>query len=112
MKAVFHVSSADSELQQRAVSNVGNLLSDDSVDLEAVALVANGPGIELLLDDSNQRDGVRSLAERGVALKACGSTLRGRGLSEDDLLDGVERVSSAVGELVRLQDGGYAYLRP
>jgi intracellular sulfur oxidation DsrE/DsrF family protein len=112
MKAVFHVSSADSEIQQRAVSNVGNLLSDDSMDVTDVALVANGPGIDLLLADSNQRGGVESLAERGVALEACGNTLRGRGLSADDLLDGVERVSSGVGELVRLQDQGYAYLRP
>lgn len=112
MKAVFHVSTADSEVQQRAVSNVGNLLGDDTVDVTDVALVANGPGIDLLREDSAHAEGLSSLAERGVALEACGNTLQGRGLSADDLLDGVERVSSGVGELVRLQDQGYAYLRP
>jgi intracellular sulfur oxidation DsrE/DsrF family protein len=111
MKAVFHVPTGDSEAQQRAVSNVGNLLGDDSLDVTAVAVVANGPGIGLLREDSPHAEALASLAERGVALKACGNTLQGRGLSADDLLDGVKRVSSGVGELVQLQDQGYAYLR-
>lgn len=111
MKAVFHLSTADPERLRQAVGNVDNLLADDTIDLDAIALVANSGGLDLLVEGSPVPDMVRSLPERGVALKACGNTLDGRD-SADELLPGVNVVPSAMGELVRLQADGYAYIKP
>lgn len=112
MKAVFHLTSDDHRVHTRIVNNVENLLDDETVDLDAVALVANGGGLGLLTGASGQRSEIEELRDRGVAFKQCGNTLDGADADEGDLLDGVELVSSGVGELTRLQSEGYAYLRP
>lgn len=112
MKALFHHSNDDPGLHDRVLGNVGNLLDDETVDLDAIALVANSGGLELLLADSPHRDRVVTLQERGVVFKQCRNTLAGAGADESDLIEGVELVSSGVGELTRLQDDGYAYLKP
>jgi intracellular sulfur oxidation DsrE/DsrF family protein len=112
MRAVFHHSNDDQELHERVVGNVANLLDDDTIDVESVALVANSGGLSLLTADSDQRETVETLQERGVSFKQCRNTIAGTDVTEDDLVDGVELVSSGVGELTRLQDEGYAYITP
>lgn len=112
MKAVFHHSSGDAEMHAQVVNNVANLLDDETVELEAVALVANSGGLGLLLADSAQRQQVETLQERGVVFNQCENTLVGTDTDESDLIDGVEVVSSGVGELTRLQTEGYAYIKP
>lgn len=112
MKAVFHHSNDDPALHDRVVGNVANLLDDETIDLDAVALVANSGGLELLRDESAQRERVRALHERGVEFKQCRNTIAGTDTTEADLVDGVELVPSGVGELTRLQDDGYAYITP
>ncbi|SDM80644.1 hypothetical protein SAMN04487949_2652 [Halogranum gelatinilyticum] len=99
-------------MHTRVVNNVANLLDDETVDLESVALVANSGGLGLLLDDSERRERVEELQERGVVFKQCANTLVGTDIDESNLVDGVELVSSGVGELTRLQDAGYAYIKP
>lgn len=112
MKAVFHLSSGDAETHARVLNNVANLLDDETVDLESVALVANSGGLGLLIADSEQREEVEALQMQGVVFKQCANTLVGTDTDESDLVDGVEVVSSGVGELTRLQNDGYAYIKP
>jgi intracellular sulfur oxidation DsrE/DsrF family protein len=110
MNTVFHVSS--SEDVQVAVAKVENLLDDATVELDAVAVVLDdGEAIARLHADSEEADDLRNLLAEDVALKACGNAARHPAVSKSDLLDGVEVVSSGVGELTRLQDAGYAYVR-
>ncbi|MUV61326.1 DsrE family protein [Halobacterium sp. CBA1126] len=52
------------------------------------------------------------LIDRGVTVKQYSNTIEGADISEDDLIGGVELVSSGVGELTRLQNEGYAYIKP
>lgn len=112
MRVVFHHSNDDSELHDRVVGNIANILDDETINLKAVALVANSGGLNLLLEDSPQREQVTELQQRGVQFKQCSNTIRGTDVTEADLIDGVELVSSGVGELSRLQADGYAYLKP
>lgn len=109
-EAVFHHS--DSELHSQAVGNIKNFLEDETIDLEAVALVANSSGFGLLKKDSDHRDAIAALQERSVVFKQCENTLEGTNVNPDEFLDGVELVSSGVGELTRLQSNGYAYIVP
>lgn len=112
MRAVFHHSNDNQALHERVVGNVANLLDDETVDLDAVAVVTNSGGLQLVRDDSPQRDQVAALIERGVAFNQCSNTIDGTDVTVEDLVDGVELVSSGVGELTRLQAAGYAYVKP
>ncbi|WP_049898980.1 DsrE family protein [Halococcus agarilyticus] len=112
MKAVFHHSNDDTVLHERVVNNVANLLDDDSIDLDAVAVVTNSGGLALVTENSPQREHVETLMEHGVAFKQCRNTLAGTDTTAEDLIDGVELVPAGVGELTRLQAEGYAYIKP
>ncbi|MFB6114090.1 MAG: DsrE family protein [Halodesulfurarchaeum sp.] len=112
MKVVFHHSNDDPALHDRVVGNIANLLDDETITIDAVALVANSGGLDLLLEDSPERDRVIELQQRGVQFKQCSNTIEGTSVTASDLIDGVELVSSGVGELARLQADGFAYLKP
>ena len=53
----------------------------------------------------------KGLVQSGVTLVLCESTLRGVRLGKRDVMPFARTVSSAVGELVRKQSEGWAYLK-
>jgi intracellular sulfur oxidation DsrE/DsrF family protein len=112
MKTAFHLITGDPAERTTALAIVGNLLDDDSVAVDAIAVVAQAGGIEPLVVDGDGSDRVRTLLDRGVSFRACGNTLDAREIDGSDLVPGVERVPSGAGELTRLQHDGYAYIRP
>lgn len=112
MRTVFHLIDADPDQQKTGLTVAGNLLRDDSVQIDDVVVVAQARGIEPVLAGGDHEDRVRTLQEEGVTFRACGNTLESREMDESDLVDGVEVVPSGAGELTRLQDDGYAYIRP
>ena len=112
MQTVFHLITGDSDRQKTALTIAENLTEDDSVEMDDVAVVAQAEGIEPLTAGGTHSETVESLLETGISFKACGNTLDMEGLDESDLVDGVETVPSGAGELTRLQDDGYSYIRP
>ena len=112
MKAVFCHSNDDQELHTRVINNIRNLLDDDSVDVDSVALVDNSGGIRLFTHGSPHTEQGEVLLERGVSIKQCRNTLAGTDITEADLVGGVELVVSGIGELTRLRAEGCAYLKP
>ncbi|KAB1188213.1 MULTISPECIES: DsrE family protein [Haloferax] len=111
MNAVFHVTSGTVDEVRHAISNVENLLADDTVDTESVTLLANGDAVYFLLDSSPLAPRVESLVADGVRCRVCSNSLDGRDLDVDAFVDGVEAVPSGVGELVKRQSAGDAYLK-
>lgn len=77
-----------------------------------VELVTHGPGIGLCLPGSASAEAVQALMARGVAVAACENTLRSQDMDRGRLAEGVVTVPSGIGELVRKQHQGWAYLRP
>jgi intracellular sulfur oxidation DsrE/DsrF family protein len=75
-------------------------------------VVAQSEGIEAVTADGDYADQVRSLIDDGVPFKGCENTLEMKDLEQADLVDGVETVPEGAVEVTRLQDEGYAYLRP
>lgn len=110
MKTVFHVSTPEDV--QVVVAKVRNLLGDETVEMESVAVVLDrGEAIARLHADSDLAEELRGLLDDGVGLKACSNAAQHPTVSHEELLPGVEVVSSGVGELTRLQDADYAYIR-
>ena len=97
MDIVFHLSSGQSMAGPEAMANVSNLLADETVDHDAVALVANGGGVQHLRAGTDHSDHIRALIERGVDVYSCQNAMSAQGLTSDDLVGGVETVPSGVG---------------
>ncbi len=111
-KAVFQVDESDSRKWELVLGNVHNLQKDfgkENVDIE---IVVYGPGMDMLTLESTSAAHVADTLAQGVQVVACENTMRGRKLTKADLLDHVGVVPAGVGELVRRQEQGYAYLRP
>jgi intracellular sulfur oxidation DsrE/DsrF family protein len=111
-QTVFHLIEGGSDEQDIVLTLAENLTQDDTIDMDDVAVLAQAEGIDPVTADGEKSDRVESLIESGVSVKACSNTLEMFDLSEADLVDGVEVVSSGVGELTRLHNDGYAYIRP
>jgi hypothetical protein len=111
MQTVFHLSSDDPDDWEQALANVRNLLADETLPLDDVAVVANGDAVRVLTDRSPHEGAIANLTAQGVTFLACENSLRIRDVSTDALLAGVEPASSAVAELTRRQHEGYAYVK-
>ncbi|WP_277554907.1 hypothetical protein [Halobaculum limi] len=117
MRTVFHVSTTNQLSYVDA--KVQNLLADDTLNVTSVAVVVDNPVVIDAAVDSDGRDRVETVLAAGddsddaaTAFRVCSNALRGATATLDDLPAGVERASSGVGELTRLQNQGYAYIRP
>lgn len=108
---VVHLDEGDDMKHEAVVRNVKNLLDDFDGALE-VELVTHGAGVGLCLPESRVANEVQELIARGVTVTACENTLRGRGLDRSTLAEGVITVPAGIGELVRKQQAGWAYVRP
>lgn len=109
MRTVFHVSSPDALAY--VAPKARNLLADETIELEQVRVV---------IDDSATVTRVGSESDVVVALESlpdsvdigvCTNALSGAALDAEALPAFVERLSSGVGELTRLQSDGFAYIR-
>ncbi len=109
-RAVFHL--VERERARQTLNNIRNLLIDlgeNGVDAE---LLANSEGVNALLKTGSHGDRVAKLAEKGVRFVVCANSLHSMDLDIEDFLDPVKVVSSGMGELVRRQAEGWAYIRP
>lgn len=114
MKTVFHISSPDAGDQQHSMINATNLLADESVYStgDEVVILANGAAVRMFIEETaDHPDMVESLIDDGVSLRACGNALASMNAADDDLLAGVEIVPSGSGELARLEDEGFGYVK-
>ncbi len=108
MQTVFHTS--DTDAYHTAEAKVRNLLGDETGDIDSVAVVVDRPSvIDAAALDLGET--TAALAEMGATVKLCSNAARGADAGEDDFDEGVEFVPSGVGELTRLQDRGWAYIR-
>lgn len=113
-KTVLHLSSGEMMAYKGALMNAQNLLADETVPVEELVFLANGPGVKIYTPPSQENeffDRINSLQDRGVTFRACQNAMAMFELTEDDLIDGVEIVPSGVGELARLQELGFGYIK-
>lgn len=112
MKTLVHLVSGDEAEHRTALAIAENLLDDETESIDAVAIVVQAGGIDAITTEGEHGDRVQSLLDRGVSFAACENTLAANDLDESDLIEGVETVPEGAVEVTRLQDEGYAYIRP
>ena len=110
---VFHLDESSKGRADQVFRNIENLLDDLGENNVEVELVANGGGVKALINDPDSHaEQANHLAARGVLLTACANSLSQLEITRDALLEPVSIVPSGVGELVKKQMDGWAYIRP
>lgn len=114
-KVVYHLSDLDKV--SFVLGNIRNHYKGmGGPDKVTIALVVHGPALKAFhaaaaSPDAAKRTG--ELSKEGLALHACGNTMRAQNVTLKDLLPGfVGADQGGVVRLVELQSQGYAYLRP
>ena len=102
----------DESEQKTVLSIVRNLLDAESGDIDGVAVLAQAGGTEAVIAGGDAEGKVASLIDAGVAFIACANTLEARDVAESHPISRVETVQEGAVEATRLQEEGYAYLRP
>lgn len=116
VKAVYHLTT-DIDTAALALNNIKNHLDADPK--AKIVVVANGRGIEFLVQDAKDSRGrefsssVSTLAERGVEFRVCNNTLSEMKIPASKLLMETTVVPSGVAEAARLQfKENFAYIKP
>lgn len=110
-RVIFHIDEPNKGYL--VLMNIENLIADLGESNVEVELLANAEGIAVLFESPNiHSEQVERLAAMGVRFATCANTLRQKGLTKEVLFDHVQIVPSGVGELVKKQTLGWAYIRP
>lgn len=111
-RMVFQVTEDDGKKWMGILGNIHNIQADLGKTNVAIALVAIGPGLDMLLADSVAANGVQDALADGVEFIACENTMKARKIKRDDLIEGIGYARAGYVELARRQQQGWAYLRP
>ena len=109
-RIVFQVTEDDSRKWNAILANVSNVQQElGRVD---IAVVAIGPGLGMLKADALTANRVQDAMAAGVRFVACGNTMKAQHLTKDDMIDGIDYAKAGYVEVMRLQQQGWAYIRP
>jgi intracellular sulfur oxidation DsrE/DsrF family protein len=112
---VIQVSQADPERWTLALNNVHNLLEHYGPSDVEIVVVTYGPGLRMLLQDSQVAQRVQSVAAEGVEFDACQNTIKGmeKQLGHALALNSAAKlVPAGVVRIGELEGKGFAYLKP
>ena len=116
-KVVFDVSEGGDAYFERVIQKIANLSRDSRLAGHLdIKVVAHSEGIDFMVKEKNQQQSenipVLARSGSGITLKACNNSIVGHKLKEADLFPGVQVIESGIGEIVLLQQQGYAYFKP
>ncbi|MHB1732662.1 MAG: DsrE family protein [Ferrimicrobium acidiphilum] len=110
LEAVIQLDTPDQEAWSQVLQQIENLLLED--ESASIEVVCSGRGIDLVRRDTTHLSvELNKLANQGVSFVACNNSLRKRAIAQDALFSYVTIVPSAIGELIRAQRDGKAYLK-
>ena len=109
-RIVFQVTEEDSRKWNTILANVNNV--QEELGQVEIAVVAIGPGLGMLKADALTANRVQDAMAAGVRFVACGNTMKALHLTKDDMIDGIDYARAGYVEVMRLQQLGWAYIRP
>ena len=109
---VIQVSENSPAIWNLALNNAKNIQQDLGKENVNIEIVAYGPGINMLKFDSEAAPRLKEAGANGVALLACGNTMKNQKLTEKDLDGKVKVVPAGVIEIMNMQREGWGYIKP
>ena len=113
-KVVFHVDWDDPETFNLALANIANLFKAVPPDRCRVALLVNGPAVQLLTAERIRpfAEVLEPLLAKGVDLQVCRNALARFEVDPGTLHPGCRVIPAGIPALIELQDDGFAYIKP
>jgi len=117
-KVVYHINYNDETLLNAALGNAKNHIAAVGKDNIDMKIVMHGNGVDMLKTANTNLDmqqKVINLKKDGVDFEVCKNTLTSKKINyKNELFDVSEKdiVPSGVAEVARLQQQGYAYIKP
>ena len=111
-KIVVSLSEKDEARVNAVLNNVMNIHAFYGPDFVKLAVVAYGPGIWSMLQDSPVRKRIESMQYNDIEFVACGNTLDAIHKTEEDLIEGVVRVQAGLPEIVERRLSGWVDIKP
>lgn len=111
-KVVFQVSDGEPQKWHLTLSNVKNVQQDLGIKNVQIEIVVYGPGLDMVLLETEMAGKIDEAVSRGVKIVACENTMIGRKLTRADMYPSVGYVKAGVVELMKRQRQGWAYIRP
>jgi intracellular sulfur oxidation DsrE/DsrF family protein len=113
LKVVYHINNSKAQ----ALAGLRNIRNELDVAPNAkVVVVAHSNGVDFLMEDYKDAAKVKplvaALAARGVDFEVCEITMKRRHLTKDQFLLEANFTPSGVVLLTKLQNEGYAYIKP
>lgn len=112
-KVIFHLK--DEEKTGNVLTNVENIFRDmeDAHEYIEVEILAHSSGVNEFKNTSyTYRARINNLLKKGIDIAVCNNTLNAMEITKKNFISEVRVVPSGVGELVRKQCKGWAYVRP
>ena len=110
-RLVLQLSSNDSLVWKALMNNLKNLQEGWGFNAEVV-VVTHGLGIDLLrVDKTTQQEKITYFTKLGIRFMACENTMRDRNVSKDQMVKEASFAKMGIGEVVRLQEAGWSYLK-
>jgi intracellular sulfur oxidation DsrE/DsrF family protein len=116
-KVVYHINYDNAKRQLAALRNIQNHINAVGAKNLDLRVVMHGKGYTLLQranKDLALQDKIIKLKDQGVKFDMCANTMRGHKLKTSDLfgLKKSDIVPSGVAEIAKLEQEGFAYIRP
>ena len=112
-QVIFHLDEEPLEKVTFVLNNILNLLNDLGSQNVDVELLVNGPAVKAFkAEESPISELISRVLDQSVAIVLCNNALNLFELKPKEMLPDAIVVPSGVGELVRKQAEGWAYIRP
>ena len=113
LKTVIHMDQQEEEILTTALGNIRNFL-EEAGDENDVRMVVNHNAVKFFTrqDASDHADSISGLASKGVQFLICNNSISKMGIDTSDLLESCQVVPAGIVEIVRLQNEGFAYVKP
>lgn len=111
-RVVLQVSDADPAKWNLAVNNARNVQTDLGAQNVDVEIVAYGPGLNMLKNDSKVAARLAEALDNNIGLMACENTMRNTKVQKSDMYGGISYVDAGVVHIMKRQREGWAYVRP
>jgi len=108
---VLQVSDNDPKVWNQTLNNAMNV-ANELGDKAQIEIVAYGPGLKMLMFDSEVNNRLTDASKKGITLAACGNTMRKTKVTEKDLNPNAKVVKAGVVEIMSKQKEGWAYVKP